>query len=83
VELAFVWDKLTPAESADPAGVELEHTMHGAWLAFLQGRPPAAPGLPVWPVYRQGTRPTMIFGPRTHVEERPLESELRLWDGIL
>jgi para-nitrobenzyl esterase len=63
--------------------VELEHTMHGAWLAFLQGRPPAAPGLPVWPVYRQGTRPTMIFGPRTHVEERPLESELRLWDGIL
>jgi para-nitrobenzyl esterase len=54
--------------------------MYQAWIAFLRGE---TPGVPAWPEYDSSTRPTMIFDTQNHVEFKPAEAELRLWDGAL
>jgi para-nitrobenzyl esterase len=65
------------------AEADLSHQMHQAWTAFLHGETPAATGVPPWPEYNSSTRPTMVFDTQNHVEEKPQEAELRLWDGRL
>jgi len=54
-----------------------------AWTAFLRGEKPAAEGLPQWPEYTSGNRPTMILDHVSRVEQAPREQELRLWDWVL
>jgi para-nitrobenzyl esterase len=79
-ELAMVWDKpLTTYANAD-AEAALTTQVHAAWVAFVKGDAPAAQGVPAWPEYHAGTRPTMILDAVSKVEERPMERELRLWD---
>ena len=56
--------------------------MHDAWIAFIKGGAPKADGLPAWPQWNPGTRPTMILADTSHVEQQPFEAELRLWDGF-
>jgi len=80
-DVRLVFDK--PDTEDDAAGVSLGRQMHAAWVAFIKGEVPAAQGLPVWPGYRGGERRTMVLDRVSRVEERPMETELRLWDGVL
>jgi para-nitrobenzyl esterase len=83
LDLSLVWQKPDKIEQADPAAAPLSQRIHQAWVAFIQGSAPAAPGLPAWPQYNSTTRSTMILGPSSHVEEKPFEAELQLWNGAL
>jgi para-nitrobenzyl esterase len=82
-ELGLVWDK--PNRNIDNAAAEaaLATQLHQAWVAFIRGENPGAPGLPSWPQYLNGAHETMILDVQSRVEEKPQEAELRLWDGVL
>jgi para-nitrobenzyl esterase len=83
LDVRLVWDR--PSALAENAAAEaaLAHQMHQAWVAFLRGETPSATGVPAWPEYNSTTRPTMVFDTQNHVEQKPQEAELRLWDGVL
>jgi para-nitrobenzyl esterase len=83
LDVGLVWDH--PHARAANAAVEsvVAKQVHLAWATFIRGEEPAAPGLPAWPQYASDTRPTMILDAQSRVEERPQESELRLWESIL
>ncbi len=83
LDVRLVWNRpsLLAVNAAEEA--ELAHQMHQSWIGFLRGEAPSAPGVPVWPEYNSGTRPTMVFDTQNHVESKPEEAELRLWDGVL
>ena len=82
-DLGLAWDK--PNRNIDNARAEetLALEVHQAWVAFIRGENPGAPGLPSWPQYLNGTRETMILDVQSRVEKEPQEEELRLWDGVL
>jgi para-nitrobenzyl esterase len=80
-DVDLVWDR-PKAASGGGDGAMAQH-IHAAWLAFLQGRVPAAAGLPVWPRFTREARATMLLNTTSQVAERPQEDELRLWDGVL
>lgn len=83
LDVGMVWDK--PHTDVNNAKQEaaLARQMHLAWVAFIHGEAPSAPGLPEWPRYSGSARSTMILDIQSHVEQRPQESELRLWDRVL
>lgn len=83
LDLPLVWRK--PHEKVENAGAEtaLGAAVQQAWLAFLRGGAPAAPGMPEWPKWNAETRPTMLVNSESRVETKPQEAELRLWDGVL
>ncbi len=83
LDLGLLWEKLDAVEREDPLAEPLSREMHLAWIAFVQGRAPAAPNLPAWQAYNPQTRPTMILGPDPRIEQNPQDGELRLWDGVL
>ena len=82
-DLSLVWQKPDRVEAEDAAAEALGAQMHDAWVAFIKGREPEAGGIPPWPEYRAGDRKTMVLDRSCRVEERPMEAELRLWDGVL
>ena len=49
----------------------------------IKGEAPGAEGLPVWLEYSLELRETMVLDGVSKVEVRPMEAELRLWDGVL
>jgi para-nitrobenzyl esterase len=83
IDLPLVWEK--PHDYAGNVDVELAlaKQVHLAWVAFIQGKTPAAPGLPPWPEYSLDNRATMILDTKSRVESSPNEAELRLWQGVL
>lgn len=83
LDLSLVWQKPDAIETSDPKAVALSAQIHQAWVAFIHGRAPAAPGLPAWPQYNPDTRPTMILAPGSRIEERPFDAELQLWNAVL
>jgi para-nitrobenzyl esterase len=83
LDVRLVWNRPSPLASNAVAEAALAHQMHQTWTAFLRGDAPSAPGVPAWPEYNPPTRSTMVFDTQNHVEEKPQEAELRLWDGIL
>ena len=83
LDVHLVWDRPSPTVAKAAAEVELSHQMHAAWCAFLRGNAPAAPGIPEWAGYDLDERRTIIFDERSHVESRPQEAELHLWDKLL
>jgi para-nitrobenzyl esterase len=83
LDVRLVWNRPSPLAENAVAEAQLAHQMHQAWVAFLRGDTPSAPGVPAWPEYNQASRPTMVFDTQNHVEQKPQEAELRLWDGIL
>ena len=83
LDVRLVWDRPSPKAENAAAEAELALEMYRAWIAFLRGETPAASGVPTWPEYDSTTRPTMVFETQNHVEQRPQEAELRLWDGVL
>lgn len=82
-DLGLVWDKpnLKIANAAEEAA--LARPVHAAWVAFIKGEAPGAEGLPVWPEYSLAGRETMVLDVVSKVEVRPMEAELRLWDGVI
>jgi para-nitrobenzyl esterase len=82
-DLGFVWDKLGKDLAETPSAPALATEIHAAWVAFLKGSVPAAAGLPAWPEYRGSDRKTMVFDATSTIEDRPMEKEMRLWDGVL
>ncbi len=80
-DVGLVWDR--PKASGGGGDIAMAQQIHTAWLSFLQGRVPAAAGLPVWPRFNRETRATMLLNTTSRVAERPQEAELRLWDGVL
>ncbi len=83
LDVPLVWDHPHPNAANAAAEAALAKQIHLAWAAFIRGESPAAPGLPTWPLYTSATRPTMILDTESHVEQKPAEAELRLWDGVL
>jgi len=83
LDIQLAWNR--PSSTVDNAAAEavLAHQMHEAWVAFMRGETPAAPGVPTWPAFDPSTRRTMVFDTQNHVEPQPQEAELRLWDGVL
>ncbi len=57
--------------------------MHTAWVRFISGDAPGAPGLPDWPRFEATTRRTMILDATPHVEQDPRGAERMLWNGVL
>jgi para-nitrobenzyl esterase len=82
-DIGLVWDKPKQEIANAVAETALAKTMHAAWLAFIKGGAPGAPGLPLWPQYSDETRATMVFDAVSRVETKPQEAELRLWDGVI
>jgi para-nitrobenzyl esterase len=83
LDVRLVWNRPSLLAENAIAEAQLAKQMFQAWIAFVHGRAPAAQGLPDWPAYNSTTRPTMIFDTQCHVELKPQETELRLWDGVL
>ena len=82
-DLGFVWDKLSAAQQQDEQAKGLAREMHGAWMAFIQGKAPAAEGLPAWPQFDLKARRTMILDRVSRVEEDPNAAERALWAGVM
>lgn len=80
-ELRFVWEKL-PATAAATART-LAGQIHKAWVSFIKGETPSAPGLPAWPAYSPTVQQTMILDATSRVENGPQADELALWNGLL
>lgn len=83
LDVRLVWNRPSPLADNGAAEADLAREMFAAWTAFVRGETPAGPGVPAWPEYNSATRPTMIFDTQNHVEQKPAEAELRLWDGVL
>jgi para-nitrobenzyl esterase len=83
LDVPLVWDHPHLDAANAQAEASLAKQVHLAWVAFIKGETPSAPGLPAWPKYNLATSPTMILDTQSSVEERPQEAELRLWGGVL
>lgn len=80
-DLPLVWDG--PRTNASIEVKQLAERVHTAWVSFIQGKPPAASGLPSWPLYNAATRPTMILNTVSQVEDDPAGRERQLWQDAL
>jgi para-nitrobenzyl esterase len=86
LEIPFVFHNL------DKAGVELfcgeappsaiADAMHDAWISFARTGEPGHAGIPAWPTYDEGGRPTMCFDERTQLVDDPDGTERAAWDGL-
>ncbi len=83
LDVGLVWDKPNMGIAQAEAEAALARQMHTAWVAFISGETPSAPGLPQWPRYDTTRRATMVFDVQSRIEDRPQEAERRLWDGLL
>ena len=84
-ELPYVWnnpDDPGLAPLVEGFDVLLAKRIHAAWVAFIGGNDPGAPGLPDWPRYDERTRATMILNSTSRVENDPAGPERRLWSKL-
>ena len=84
MEIPFVFDNVdaAPLTGERPDRQQLADTMSEAWLAFARTGDPNHEGLPRWPAYETGTRPTMIFDVPSRTENDPRREERLAWEGI-
>ncbi len=82
-DIELVWNKPGGPTEDRVAAAALAAQMHAAWVTFIKGGIPAAPGLPAWPQWTATERRTMLLDRTSTVVVRPQETELRLWDGVL
>jgi para-nitrobenzyl esterase len=83
LDVRLVWDHPSILVENATAEAELARQMYQSWIGFLHGEKPSVSGVAAWPEYNVATRPTMVFDTQNHVEQKPQEAELRLWDGVL
>ena len=72
----------TGAKNA-PQDYPFSRTIHTAFVNFIKGGTPSAPGLPAWPSYALATRAPMILDYRSRIEHDPLKEERVLWSDVL
>ncbi len=84
VEVALVFDNVHRDASAqrDEKVQLVADTMSDSWLAFARSGDPNHVGMPTWPIYDTGRRPTMIFDHQSRVEDDPLGEERMAWGGL-
>jgi para-nitrobenzyl esterase len=83
LDLPLVFNKPNPNAGDVAAETALAVKVHQAWVTFIHGKAPSAPGLPKWSKYRSGSRPTMILNVDSRMEKNPQDAELQLWKGLL
>ena len=83
LDLGLVWDEPHERIANADAEATLAAQVHTAWVEFIHGSPPAAPGLPAWPEYLDDQKATMLLNVQSRVEDAPHTPELRLWNGLL
>jgi para-nitrobenzyl esterase len=81
LEIPFVFDNLdkTKLTGDAPTRGVLADAMSRAWIEFAYKDNPNHAGIPYWPAYSSGTRPTMIFDLQCRVENDPLGAERKAW----
>ena len=82
LEIPFMFDSLDKAAGFtgdSPERAPLARTMRAAWARFARGGDPNGEGLPRWPAYNPGRRPTMIFDTTCRVEDDPRGAERCAW----
>jgi len=85
LDIAFCFDNLdrTGLHGHRPEAPALAERVSEAWLAFARTGDPNHAGLPAWPAYGTGCRPTMIFDVDCRVADDPDAEERKAWDGRL
>ena len=86
LELPFVFDQLDNDQARKIAGdppQALADTVHAAWVAFVRSGDPNHKGLPDWPRWDPGRRPTMRLDLEPQLIDDPNPEERALWDGVL
>jgi para-nitrobenzyl esterase len=83
LDIGFVFDNLHASllHGSRPEAQALADQMSEAWLAFARTGDPNHPGLPVWPVYDEGRRATMVFDVECTVADDPDAEERQAWTG--
>jgi para-nitrobenzyl esterase len=82
-DVHFVWNSPQKSGEGSEQDQILAQQVHSAWVAFLAGGSPAAPGLPAWEPYGLVARSTMILNSASQMEKLPWDEERRLWEGKL
>ncbi|WP_375765683.1 carboxylesterase/lipase family protein [Archangium gephyra] len=86
LDIPFVFDNadLVPGFTGkDPERFKLSEQLSPAWIAFARTGNPNHPGIPTWPAYTTGERPTLLFNLTSRVENDPGHEERQLWRGLL
>jgi para-nitrobenzyl esterase len=64
MEIPFVFDNVEAGKTFTGGGAAAERLagqMSAAWVAFARSGNPSHPGIPQWPAFNAGQRPTMVF----------------------
>jgi para-nitrobenzyl esterase len=78
LEIPFAFDNVDEAKSMTGDNQErypLQDRVSGAWAAFARTGNPTHKGLPNWPAYNAGQRPTMILNTQCKVVNDPHHEE--------
>jgi para-nitrobenzyl esterase len=83
LEIPFVFDTVrTSGLTGDsPTRFALADKMSRAWLAYARTGNPNHEGIPNWPPYSTGQRPTMMFDDQCKIENDPYSAERKAWDA--
>jgi para-nitrobenzyl esterase len=74
LEIPFVMQNIKSCSDMVGTAPEVAHMadqISGAWAAFARSGDPNHHGLPTWPAYQAGNRPTMILNAQPKVENDP------------
>jgi para-nitrobenzyl esterase len=80
MELPFVFDHVDDMKYMTGTGREryaLAQAMSEAWVSFARNGNPSHAGLPKWPPFDPGKRPTMVFNSETKLVDDPFGEERR------
>lgn len=78
LDIPFVFRNVDVAQSMTGAGEDrypLQDRMSAAWAAFARTGNPNHEGLPEWPAYDAGAKPTMVFNNECEVRNDPNKEE--------
>lgn len=88
LEIPFVFGTLRdpwlrPWMGATRGARDLSRRMQRAWIEFARSGDPRHDGLPAWPRFEPGHRPTLAFDSRCTLSESPFAETLPFWEGRL
>ena len=62
---------------------KLSENVMDAWVGFARTSNPNHRGLPKWPTYSLDKRSVMMLGINSKVEDGPMDSLRKVWEGII